>query len=157
MIHDTESLILSLENSPRIVLPLIREVPEHLRKRRPAPGKWSAHEHACHLPTVHPMIVGRLDLMLRENNPRIVSYDPDQAEGEGALLRYDLEESMARYTRDRQQLVQRLRSLSPSDWERTGQHEEYNQYSVFIMFRHIAMHDLFHAYRIEELLLRKNW
>jgi hypothetical protein len=26
---------------------------------------------------------------------------------------------------------------------------------VFIMFRHLALHDFFHAYRIEELLLRK--
>jgi hypothetical protein len=27
---------------------------------------------------------------------------------------------------------------------------------VFIMFRHLALHDFFHAYRIEELLLRKD-
>jgi hypothetical protein len=30
-------------------------------------------------------------------------------------------------------------------------------YSVFIMFRHLALHDFFHAYRIEELLLKKEW
>jgi len=28
---------------------------------------------------------------------------------------------------------------------------------VFTMFRHLALHDFFHAYRIEELLLRKDW
>jgi hypothetical protein len=28
---------------------------------------------------------------------------------------------------------------------------------VFIMFRHLALHDFFHAYRIEELLLKKAW
>jgi hypothetical protein len=27
---------------------------------------------------------------------------------------------------------------------------------VFIMFRHLALHDFLHAYRIEELLLQKN-
>ena len=32
-----------------------------------------------------------------------------------------------------------------------------SRYSVFIMFRHLAMHDMLHAYRIEELLLKKNW
>ena len=26
-----------------------------------------------------------------------------------------------------------------------------------MMFRHLALHDFFHAYRIEELLLRKDW
>jgi len=25
------------------------------------------------------------------------------------------------------------------------------------MFRHLAFHDFFHAYRIEELLLRRDW
>ena len=25
------------------------------------------------------------------------------------------------------------------------------------MFRHLALHDFFHAYRIEELLLKKEW
>jgi hypothetical protein len=25
------------------------------------------------------------------------------------------------------------------------------------MFRHLALHDFHHAYRIEELLLRKDW
>jgi len=28
---------------------------------------------------------------------------------------------------------------------------------VFIMFRHLALHDFFHAYRIEELLLNRDW
>lgn len=37
------------------------------------------------------------------------------------------------------------------------EHEEYSHYSVFIMFRHLALHDLYHAYRIAERLLRKSW
>lgn len=40
---------------------------------------------------------------------------------------------------------------------RTAEHQEYSHYSVLIMFRHVALHDLFHAYRIEELLLRLEW
>jgi hypothetical protein len=40
---------------------------------------------------------------------------------------------------------------------RTAALAEYSHYSVFIMFRHVAMHDLFHAYRIEELLLKLEW
>jgi len=53
--------------------------------------------------------------------------------------------------------VAKLRALRPGDWARTARHEEYNSYSVFAMFRHLALHDFFHAYRIEELLLRKDW
>ena len=51
-------------------------------------------------------------------------------------------------------LIERLKTLRPEDWQRTARHDEYNAYSVFIMFRHLALHDFLHAYRIEELLLR---
>jgi hypothetical protein len=47
--------------------------------------------------------------------------------------------------------------LSARDWNRTAEHAEYSHYSVLIMFRHLALHDFFHAYRIEELLLKREW
>jgi len=50
-----------------------------------------------------------------------------------------------------------LETLSPTGWTRTAEHGEYRTYSVFIMFRHLALHDFLHAYRIEELLLRPDW
>jgi hypothetical protein len=50
-----------------------------------------------------------------------------------------------------------VRQRRPEDWSRTARHDEYNSYSVFTMFRHLALHDFFHAYRIEELPLRKDW
>ena len=37
------------------------------------------------------------------------------------------------------------------------EHGDSSHYSALIMFRHVALHDLFHAYRIEELLLKKEW
>jgi hypothetical protein len=53
--------------------------------------------------------------------------------------------------------VARLRRLQPDEWRRTAEHEEYSHYSIFIMFRHVVMHDMLHAYRIEELLLKNDW
>jgi hypothetical protein len=150
-------IVASLERAPEIVLPLVREVPVQILKRRPKPGKWSAHEHACHLATIHPVMLGRLELMLSDPRPRIVPYFPSAEEEDGALLKLNLEEEMKRFVDDRRRLVQRLKMLSPADWERTAEHDEYSHYSVFIMFRHLAMHDMFHAYRIEELLLKKDW
>lgn len=64
---------------------------------------------------------------------------------------------MNRFQRERIDLVARLRRLRPQDWQRTAEHEEYSRYSVFILFRHVVMHDMLHAYRIEECLLKKDW
>jgi hypothetical protein len=151
------AVIEALERAPDIIIPLVGEVPESIVKRRPKPGKWSAHEHACHLATIHPVMFERLDLMLSDLKPRIVPYFPSPEEEQGASLKLNLVEEMQRFSSDRRKLVARLRMLSPEDWERTAEHGEYTHYSVFIMFRHLAMHDMFHAYRIEELLLKKDW
>jgi hypothetical protein len=147
----------ALANAPTIIIPLVREMPPALLKRRPRPGKWSAHEHACHLSFVHALFFKRLDLMLTEQHPRIASYQPEQADADDMLLKMDLTMALEQFVRDRERLVLQLKGLTDADWQRTALHEEYDHYSVFIMFRHLAMHDMLHAYRIEELLLKKDW
>lgn len=154
---DTLSVIEALARAPQIVVPMVREVPSAILKRRPTPTRWSAHEHACHLAHVHGLFFDRLDLMLREPEPFISGYQPGEQEADDMLLRMDLDESLARYVADRARLVSRLRELSDADWARTARHGEYRTYSVFIMFRHVALHDFLHGYRIEELLLRPDW
>ena len=152
-----EAVIAALERAPAVVVPLVREVPPALLKRRPPSGKWSAHEHACHLAVVHDLFFQRLDQVLASPEPIIRPYDPGTQDADDALLVRDLEADLAAYARDRVRLVRRLRELTQADWSRTAEHGEYSHYSVFIMFRHLALHDFLHAYRIEELLLAKGW
>jgi DinB superfamily len=124
-------ILAALERAPALVEPLVREVSQVVLKRRPKPGKWSAHEHACHLAVIHPVLSARLDLMLTDPQPRIASYFPSADEEDGALLNVDLGESMERFSIDRRRLVERLRTLSADDWQRTARHDEYTHYSVF--------------------------
>ena len=153
----TEAIAHALERAPRTVAALLAEMPPALLTRRPRPGKWSAHEHACHVARVDPIFRARLDRMLAEDTPLIVSYDPDADEAPDALLRMDLAASLAAFTRHRAAFVERVRALGPADWARGAEHTEHSHYSVFVMLRHLALHDMLHAYRIEELLLNKAW
>jgi hypothetical protein len=110
------------------------------------------------LAEVHSLFFSRLDLMLSETHARIRPYDADRAMGsESALLQVDLNQALARFENDRQKLVEKLGRLSDSDWQRTAEHPEYARYSIFLMFRHLALHDLLHAYRIEEILNKRDW
>ena len=95
--------------------------------------------------------------MLTEAKPRIKPYFPNVDDEDGALLKVDLAGAMDRFVADRRNLVERLKTLSPEEWSKAAEHGEYTHYSIFIMFRHLAMHDMFHAYRIEELLLKNDW
>jgi len=154
---DTATVIEALERAPGIVVPLVREIQPAALKQRPAVRKWSAHEHACHLAKVHGLFFDRLEQILASPSPVITPYDPGQSDPDDLLLRMDLDESLQKYVEDRHRLIDRLRRLSAEEWSRTAEHDEYSHYSVFIMFRHLALHDFFHAYRIEELVLKKEW
>ena len=154
---DATALIKALETAPGVIIPLIREVPPAVLKRRPSPAKWSAYEHACHLSQSDILFRDRLDLILSTPEPHIKSVENSPEDEGGALLEIDLDESLDRYVRERAALVGRLRTLSENEWQKTAVHEAFDHYSVFIMFRHLLNHEMLHAYRIEELLLKKDW
>lgn len=155
--NNTQTLIAALEGAPEIIIGLIREVPPQNLKRRPAPDKWSAHEHACHISTADTAYLSRLELMLSDPSPYIRSMLPSSEEEAGSLLNIDLDEALGQYARERARLVKRVKELSMEDWQRTAEHEGYRHYSVLIMFRDLLLHEMLHAYRIEELLLKKDW
>lgn len=154
---DGQTLIASLEAAPGIIIGLVREVPSQNLKRRPAPNKWSAHEHACHLSGGDAIFLERLELMLSDPHPQIKSMEPSPEEEAGSLLNIDLDKALDLYVRERARVVKRLKELSPEDWQRTAEHEAFSHYSVFIMFRHMLVHEMLHAYRIDELMLKKDW
>jgi hypothetical protein len=152
-----EIVLEQLTRGPELVISLVEEVPEQILKKRPAPKVWSAHEHACHLPDVQPLMLERLEYLLSNPDPVITPYEPATDDPDGALLHVDLGEAMDRYKRERILMVEVLQTLNNEQWAITAEHGEYSHYSVFIMFRHLAMHDLYHAYRIEQRLLNKDW
>ncbi|HSG38731.1 MAG TPA: alpha/beta hydrolase-fold protein [Thermoanaerobaculia bacterium] len=155
--NDSQAVLAVLENTPALLIPLMREIPEPLRKRRPQPGKWSAHEHFCHLATQHPPMLERLEKMLAEDDPALLPLNPSPEEESGAYLDMDLDEAAGRFVQERMELVTRLRSLAPEDWDRTGRHPDLEGYTVFRLARQIALHDMLHGFRIEETLYRKDW
>ena len=153
----TQTLIATLEGAPDIIVGLVREVPPQNLKRRPGPNKWSAHEHACHISSADAAYLSRLELMLSDPATYIRSIVPSPEEEAGSLLNINLDEALNRYVGERARLIKRLKELSAEDWQRMAEHEEYSHYSVLIMFRELLMHEMHHAYRIDELMLKKDW
>ncbi len=152
----TAYLIEQIAGAPALVSDLLTSVPPKDVKRRPQPGKWSAHEHACHLALIEPQWAVRLDRILTEDCPTIISYEPDD-EPEDRLLRMDLEAAMAEFARSRQRFAARLRQLPDSAWGRPAIHTAHARYSLYLMCRHTMLHDGIHAYRIEESALGSYW
>ncbi len=154
---DTAVLISALETAPGVIIPLIREVPPEILKRRPSPGTWSAYENAIHLSQSDASFRARLDMIVSTPEPFIEVILNSAEDEAGAMLDIDLDESLDRYIRERAALVERLQMLSPDEWQKTAVHEAFDHYSVFIMFRHLYVHEMHHAYLLEQLMLKKDW
>ncbi len=154
---NTTAVISALAATPGVIIPLIREVPPQILKRRPSPEKWSAYEHAIHLSQSDVAFRARLDLILSEPEPFIAVIENSAEDEAGAMFEIDLDKSLERYVRERASLVELLRDLTPEEWHKTAVHEAFDHYSVFIMFRHVYLHEMHHASVIEQLLLKKDW
>ena len=93
--------------------------------------------------------------MLNHPEQPIQEYEPSRDDPDDALLKLDLDAEMDRFDRERAALLERIKTLTPDQWAITVEHTDYSHYGVFIMFRHLVLHDLYHAYRVEDRLLRK--
>jgi enterochelin esterase-like enzyme len=154
---EIQAVLTALENAPTLLASLIQAVPEPLRRRRPAPERWSAHENLCHLTSLEPRFRARLERMLAEDEPEVEPLSPSAEEAAGALLGMDLDEALAAFTRERGELAARLRELPEEGWKRGAKHPDYESYNVFVLARHMVVHDMLHGYRIEEALQRREW
>ncbi|MBI3665443.1 MAG: DinB family protein [Acidobacteria bacterium] len=155
--QNLEAVLASLERAPSLVREMVEEMPVEWRKKRRRPEKWSLHEHACHLAVAQELFEQRLDRMLAEDNPVLRPYLPHEDDAPDRLLAMNLEAALVEFDARRKRLVERLRRLTPAQWQRPARHAEYARYNVYIMFRHLALHDMLHLYRMEELLLEPSF
>ncbi|MBI5177825.1 MAG: DinB family protein [Nitrospinae bacterium] len=145
-----------LRGSPAILRELIFSVPEGRRKERRIPGKWSAHEHACHMAKAQAMLNERARRFLTEEKPVFVPYFPGKTTDADELLRADLHQSLNTFEKLRVDFVNLLGQLKDADWQKRAEHPEYDNYTPYLMARHVLLHDFTHMYRIEELWLTRD-
>jgi hypothetical protein len=104
---------------------------------------------------MEPMWAERARRILSEPCPTIQSYEPDQDEAPNALLGDDLAQALATFTAGREWLRSELRGVPEAEWDRPAIHTAHGRYSLRLMCRHMVLHDHLHAYRIEEVVLRR--
>jgi uncharacterized damage-inducible protein DinB len=148
-------ILAALAEGPPLVAALIDELSASERLWSPRAGRWSPHEHAAHLARMEPMWLERARRILTEDCPSIISYEPDQDEAPDALLKDDLAAALASYAEGRGRLLKELAAIPAASWDRPAEHSAHGKYSLRLMCRHMVLHDHLHAYRIEEVVLRR--
>ena len=123
-----------------------------LLRARPFEGKWTPNEVIGHLTDSEWVYGYRLRLILCEDNPTILGTKQDSWV---ASLRHNEREpsELVEIFRALRQLNLTVwRGTSPTDLERTGQHNERGRESLGVMLRLLAGHDLSHLDQIRRYI-----
>ena len=153
---DRNDILEGLRRSGRILEAFVRTIPaEHVDRIRAA-GCWSIAEHVSHLSHVQPMLLERILRFMREDQPAFTPYIPGQDEAEERPPVVEMAAAFEAFNAYRVKQVDLLESADDITWQKNGRHPEYELYSLYILARHILMHDHWHMYRMEELWLTRD-
>jgi uncharacterized damage-inducible protein DinB len=153
---DIDYIVDGLKQGPKILAGLVKSIPEDRLDIRRREGFWTIAEQISHLAEVQPMMLGRFQRFLEENQPEFIPYIPSGDDGPKTPPRLDIHVALSQFEDYRERQLKLLEELDTDAWQKTGIHPEYELYSLSILARHVLMHDYWHMYRIEELWLTRD-
>ena len=154
---DMADLLEGMKRAPGVLSAFVDTIPEEKLDLRRGQGFWTIGEHVSHLAQVQPMLLERMERFLSEERPEFVPYIPGDGEEEpDTPPRMAMAEALAQFSAYRGKQVDLLASVDEAVWQRTAIHPEYEHYSLYILARHVLMHDYWHMYRMEELWLTRD-
>ncbi len=148
---EAKHIIESISKTPVLLKELISELPKNRLTKEVKKGKWSIHEHATHIAVSD--IYGfqkRLTQFLEEDQPVIEPLSGNDFD-EDFFISLNLEDALNSFFEKRKETVKMAKALSSDLLNRQAIHPEYENYTPYIMLRHLMMHDHYHMYAIEDL------
>jgi uncharacterized damage-inducible protein DinB len=155
--QDARELIQGLQQTPRILSEFVHAIPAERLDLRRGEGFWTIAEHVAHLAQVQPMLLERMERFMTEDHPEFVPYFPGRTGEEPATpARMSMASALEQFGGCRDNQLRLLENADATTWKKTAVHPEYDAYSLYILARHVLMHDYWHMYRMEELWLTKD-
>ena len=154
---DIQDLFETLRRAPNILSQFVETIPESRLDLRRGDGFWTVAEHVSHLAQVQPMLLKRFERFVTEEHPEFVPYLPDSGKDEpDTPPRMSMTSALDQFACYRTSQLRLLKTADEITWKKTATHPEYEAYSLYILTRHVMMHDHWHMYRMEELWLTKD-
>lgn len=137
-----------LEKTPAILEILLRDLPNNLLERKPAPDRWSILEVLVHMNAIEALYKQRAKLIMLEHSPNLPKFVPhSESDARQKSAARQLEE----FVTLRRAFVVYLHSVPNAAGSRTGQHYDMGTVTLAQMLHELANHDLGHLRQIAEL------
>ncbi len=155
--QDIPDLLEALRRTPKILSEFVKTMPESKLDLRRGEGFWTIAEHVSHLAQVQPMLLERFERFMNEDRPEFVPHIPgNDKEEPDTPPRMSIGSALDQFASYRQRQLRLLESANEVTWRRTATHPEYEAYSLYILTRHVLVHDYWHMYRMEDLWLTRD-
>ena len=143
-------LVEKLEAQGQEIRRLCAGLEEDIIAKRPESGKWSVKEVLAHIARIQEIFEGRLEALLTQETPPIVSYSPERDAEFETVSAQPSAELLKLFDSGRARIVARLMDLSPEQWHRPGAHPDYPAYDVHFCMEYMAHHEAHHIYQMFE-------
>jgi len=144
-------LLEKLRDTPKAVASLLQGVSDEALRRRPAPGKWSMLEIACHLRDVEQLFLERYAKIANHERPALRMMNQDQLAG---VLKYNEDDSamiMQEFKASRAETIGLLYGLAYQSWQRVGLHPKRGEFTIANQVDLHVNHDTNHLNQIRSL------
>ena len=143
-------IVEKLESQGQEIRRLCAGLEEDAIAKRPSSEKWSVKEVLAHITRMQEVFEGRLEALLTQEKPAIVSYSPERDADFPTVAGQSSIELLKLFEGGRARLIARLIALSPEDWHRPGTHPDYSNYDVHFCMEYMAHHEAHHIYQMFE-------
>ena len=110
---------------------------------RPAPGVWSRLEYGCHVRDVHRIFNQRVQMMLREDEPRFPNWDQDETALADGYATQDPATVAGELLEAATAVADTYASVPADAWPRRGLRSNGSEFTIASIARY-HMHDIVH-------------
>ena len=147
---DIPSLIAKYRSGSGLLREAVAGMTKEQLAARPVAGKWSTLEVVCHIADFEPIYADRMKRVIAEENPPLMSGDPDLFQSRLAYTSRDASEELALIDVVRRQMARILETLPEAAFARTGRHSTDGPLSLAVLLERITIHIPHHVRFIEE-------
>ncbi len=147
------ALVAALHAAPALMHHLTRVTPPAKWSLRPAPGEWAFNEILCHLRDVDAEVnMLRIEAVLKDENPILTGQNTDPWAEQRGYIKQDGAAAFHQFAAARAQMVEKLKALSPQDWERPARHTILGPTHLRELAGFMVEHDRVHFKQAREAL-----
>ncbi|MEE8509733.1 MAG: DinB family protein [candidate division NC10 bacterium] len=144
----SHSAVIRLETQLEALPLLMGKASPDAITRRPASGKWSAHENLAHLGRHHEVFIERVQRILAEDRPCLARYRAEEDPEWPKWAALPTDEVLRRLKKFRSDLITLVKSLSPDQLSRIGLHPTFGEMTIPEWIEFFLLHEAHHLYVI---------